>query len=118
EAGVGKSRLVRALRDLVSGGESDSGRGSVPSEGRGKERDSGEPLPRGRRPVPVDPSPLLWLEGRCLELGLSAGYALFVDLFRDYFAWAPEEDERTRGERLAACLQGFVARGDLAEERM
>jgi class 3 adenylate cyclase len=59
----------------------------------------------------------LWLEGRCVELNMRAGYALFADLFRQYFTWRPGEDDRMRGEQLMASLREFVARGDLPEER-
>jgi len=49
---------------------------------------------------------------------MTASYSLFVDLFRDYFAWQPaEEDDRTRSERLIACLRVFVEQGELSEER-
>ena len=41
----------------------------------------------------------LWLEGRCLQLAMTSSYSLFVDLFRDYFVWRPEADDRARGER-------------------
>jgi predicted ATPase/class 3 adenylate cyclase/DNA-binding SARP family transcriptional activator/regulation of enolase protein 1 (concanavalin A-like superfamily) len=94
EAGVGKSRLVAELKQTAL----------VPTEGR--------------------PAPL-WLEGRCLELGMNAGYWLFADLFRDYdhrcrggAPWPPDEDDRTRGERLAGCLWELAARGDLTTERV
>jgi predicted ATPase len=49
---------------------------------------------------------------------MTAGYSLFVDLFRDYFAWRPEEEEAARGERLARCLREFHERGDLSAEQV
>jgi predicted ATPase len=48
---------------------------------------------------------------------MTTSYSLFVDLFRDYFAWRPEEDDRARGERLAACLREFIEQGKLSEEQ-
>ena len=48
---------------------------------------------------------------------MTTSYSLFVDLFRDYFAWRPEEDERARGQRLIALLQEFVEQGKLSEEQ-
>jgi class 3 adenylate cyclase/tetratricopeptide (TPR) repeat protein len=111
DAGVGKSRLVAELKAapgswLLAPGQDDDNRSGV----RAQAPPSQEPRARSQeRP--------LWLEGRCLELGMTAGYWLFVDLFREFFAWRPEEDDLVRGERLAACLREFVTRGDLTEER-
>jgi class 3 adenylate cyclase/tetratricopeptide (TPR) repeat protein len=114
EAGVGKSRLVAELRAGLTpppcppprSGEGGTlpDPGFSPSPLRGGGRGEGSAAP-------------LWLEGRCLELSMTASYWLFVDLFRDYFAWQPEEDDRARGERLEACLRQFVARGELSAER-
>jgi class 3 adenylate cyclase len=59
----------------------------------------------------------LWLEGRCLQLGMSTGYSLFADLFTDHFAWGPDEDEPERAARIAASLQALVVRGHLDVER-
>jgi tetratricopeptide (TPR) repeat protein len=66
---------------------------------------------------PGERSTPLWLEGRCLELGMTASYSLFVDLFHDTFAWRPEEAEPERVARLITSIQEFVARGDLSAER-
>src|SRR5207247_296077 len=57
------------------------------------------------------------LEGHCLELSMTTGYSVFIDLFRDYFGWRLEDDERARGERLAAWLRESLTRGELAAER-
>src|SRR5205807_956091 len=48
---------------------------------------------------------------------MTSGYSLFVDLFRDYFAWRPEETDETRRQRLVASLREFVEQGELSEER-
>src|SRR5262249_53666047 len=61
EAGVGKSRLVAEAKPVGSG------QSAVASESR------------GHYPLSTAHYPLLWLEGRCLELGMTTGYALFVD---------------------------------------
>jgi adenylate cyclase len=104
------ARLKEALAELLNG------RGQmvtlIGEAGVGKSR-----LVAELRSVATASSPL-WLEGRCLELGMTASYWLFIDLFRDYFAWGPEEDEQARGERLAACLREFVAQGLLTGERV
>src|SRR5262249_52797285 len=69
------------------------------------------PAPSTQHPVP------LWLEGRCLELNLTTGYSLFLDLLRDYFGWRPEERDEERALRLIATLRQFVEQGDLTAER-
>jgi adenylate cyclase len=118
EAGMGKSRLVAELKESAGGltsppsplPEARRGRGSSAAETSVSPPRFGEG--QGERLPP------LWLEGRALELGMSAGYWLFVDLFRDFFTWRPEEDDRTRGGRLAESLRKLAARGDLSEEQV
>jgi class 3 adenylate cyclase/tetratricopeptide (TPR) repeat protein len=93
EAGLGKSRLVAELKEIA--------------------------LVAADRPPPTDDGPTpLWLEGRCLELGMTTGYWLVVDIFRDHFAWLPDEDDVSRGERLVEWLQELVAQGALTMERV
>jgi adenylate cyclase len=114
EAGVGKSRLVAELkagRSSPPGSLPGAGKESIPAvtvSSSSSPPRSGEGL--GERFAPF------WLEGRCLELGMTASYWLFVDLFRDYFA-RRGDNERGHAERLAAALQEFVAQGDLTDER-
>ena len=48
---------------------------------------------------------------------MTIGYSLFVDLFRDYFAWRPDENDEARGQRLASALGEFVEQGKLSEEQ-
>src|SRR5262249_12894699 len=104
EAGVGKSRLVAELKSDVQA----FGRSGVQGE---------------RRPYSLTPERLtartavLWLEGRCFELGMTASYSLFVDLFRGYFAWETEECDGKQGERLAASLHALVEQAGLTAER-
>jgi class 3 adenylate cyclase/tetratricopeptide (TPR) repeat protein len=104
EAGVGKSRLVAELKAGCR----------VSGVGCRKTRSHDTRRPRA---APLHSDTLLWLEGRCLELGTSASYWLFVDLFRDYFAQRGE-DERGHAEQLAAALQEIVAQGGLTQERV
>src|SRR5262249_51217536 len=42
---------------------------------------------------------------------------VFVDLFRDFFGWRPEEEEAARGARIVETLQAFVERGALSAAR-
>jgi adenylate cyclase len=98
EAGVGKSRLVAELKAGVGCWVLGVGSGrSVPT-------------PNTQYPTP------LFLEGRCLELAMSASYSVFIDLFRHYFAWTPEGEERASGERLDACLRELIQQGELTAE--
>ncbi|MGI8916515.1 MAG: ATP-binding protein, partial [Chloroflexota bacterium] len=60
----------------------------------------------------------MWLEGRCLDLGASVGYWPFIDLLRSHFGFTAEDDERGRGERLAAVLRQLVEQGDLSPARL
>src|SRR5204862_121813 len=77
----------------------------------------GQAEPGRSVPTPNTQHPtLLFLEGRCLELGMSASYSVFIDLFCHYFAWTPEGEERARGERLDACLRELIQQGELTAE--
>jgi DNA-binding SARP family transcriptional activator/class 3 adenylate cyclase len=87
EAGIGKSRLVAELSQATLAPAGEDG--LVP----------------------------LWLEGRCLELDTAAGYAPFVDVLRQYFAWGAREAERRRYERVTSSLQGLVEGGGLEQGR-
>jgi class 3 adenylate cyclase/predicted ATPase len=92
EAGVGKSRLVAELKEFAL----------APSS-----------------PGSLTPSPFpLWLEGRCLSLGVTAGYWPFIDIFRDYFGWGSDESDRSRGERIVERLGELVTQGDLSKARL
>jgi class 3 adenylate cyclase len=113
---IGRDKELAQLQEALA--ETLQGRGQVVTligeAGLGKSRLVAELKLAAARGVT---SPL-WLEGRCLELNMTASYSLFVDLLRDAFAWQPEENDRARGERLVASLQAFVARQDLSAERV
>jgi adenylate cyclase len=59
----------------------------------------------------------IWLEGRCLDLGMPPSYAPFLDILGQYFSWAVWDDERGRCVRIEAVLQEMVHRGTLAQSR-
>ena len=59
----------------------------------------------------------LWLEGRCVELGMTASYWPFIDIFREHFGWKPDDDGSIRAESIVKALAKMVARSDLPEER-
>ena len=62
-------------------------------------------------------SEIIWLEGRCLELGMTASYWSFIDIFHEYFAWRSEDDERARAQSIVSSLGDMVKIGDLTQER-
>ena len=89
EAGIGKSRLVTELKEYI-GSES---------------------------AIDNPKSEILWLEGRCLELGMTASYWSFIDIFHEYFAWSSEDNENERARSIVSALGDMVKRGDLSQER-
>ena len=62
-------------------------------------------------------SNLIWLEGRCLEMGATASYWPFVDLFRGYFAWGPRDGKRIRARHLIDALREMKQQGNLSTEQ-
>jgi predicted ATPase/DNA-binding SARP family transcriptional activator/class 3 adenylate cyclase/regulation of enolase protein 1 (concanavalin A-like superfamily) len=131
EAGVGKSRLVTELKqanlsDLRfttivpeakrSGIYDDSPRSEAEWDLRLGDRELKSEIQNPKSAKGAQ-SEILWLEGRCLELGMAASYWPFMDIFRVYFAWQPEDDEVARAERLVSVVQEMVERGDLSAEQ-
>ena len=111
---IGRDQEFSALREALH--EALEGHGQMVSligeAGVGKSR-----LVSELKAYLQDKSDVLWLEGRCLEMGRGASYWPFIDIFREYFAWRAEDDERTRAERIVSSLREMVGRGDLSEER-
>jgi adenylate cyclase len=106
EAGVGKSRLVAEMKQSVGGGVWSGTRVVVDASDAS-----------ARTPHPLHPTPL-WLEGRCLELGMGVSHSVFIDLLTSHFGWGAGLDERGRGARIVALLRDMVVRGDLSAERL
>jgi adenylate cyclase len=144
EAGVGKSRLVSELRALADrrahpGIGAEAGwKSGVVTDAAVADHTSPVPL---ASPLP-DPVSLLWLAGRCPEIGMTASYSPFVELFQDYLAWRRGQPADVLGRRsghgeppaarsqgsdngdggsvsagLLASLHEIAARGDLPYER-
>ncbi len=64
-----------------------------------------------------DKPEILWLEGRCLEMGRGAGYWPFLDIFRQYAARCTEEGEDADAGRIMSSIQELAGRGDMSAER-
>ena len=92
EAGIGKSRLVTEFKRIALASA------DLQSE--------------------VQSCPPLWLEGRCIELGMTVNYWSFIDAFREYFNWGSEDDDCTRGKRIVSVTQDMVKQEWLSEEQL
>ncbi|MGH2350845.1 MAG: AAA family ATPase, partial [Chloroflexota bacterium] len=103
EAGVGKSRLVGELRALAGASPESGG----PDSG-------GAELGTGNQEL----GPPVWLEGRCLDVGMVVSYWPFLDMLQGLLGWRPGDDDRERVGRIVATLQALVARGSLTPERV
>lgn len=68
-----------------------------------------------REQGPLSP---LWLTGSCQEMSQTASYWPFIDLFRDYFAWHPDDDKQARAGRIMVALQTLADQGHLTTEQM
>jgi class 3 adenylate cyclase len=112
EAGVGKSRLVDELENMVG-----SMQKAVGSES--EFQSLWGPLFAGHVIASADRQPLTacWLEGRCLEMGKAASYWPFIDIFHAYFGWGPEDDDHQRSKIITSSLREMVSPGDLSQER-
>ena len=60
---------------------------------------------------------VLWLEGRCLELGMDVSYWPFQDMLRQYFAWSEEEEAPHNDQRVADSIQSLIEAGYLLAAR-
>ena len=52
----------------------------------------------------------LWLEGRCLDIGVGAAYWPFIDMLRHFFTWRPEDTDRKHMERIEQAINDLEAR--------
>jgi predicted ATPase/DNA-binding SARP family transcriptional activator len=83
EAGIGKSRLVTELKQAAGAAD--------------------------EHPT----SQLRWLEGRCLEMMISASYWPFLDLLHTSLGWQPADEEDRRAGGIVVALDALVAAGHL-----
>lgn len=109
------ARLKDSLAEAIGGtgqivsiiGEAGVGKSRLVSELRGVVRPEGDGQP--------DP---LWLEGRCLELGMTATYWPFIDMLREYFGFSSEDEEAARAVRVVSTLNELQQGGALSEVRV
>jgi adenylate cyclase len=108
------SRLEDALAQVLLG------RGQMVSligeAGVGKSRLVAE-LKQVAFPDAGQESNLLWLEGRCLDLGTAPSYAPFVDMLHALWGWGAREAELRRYERLTQFLTEMVEQKTLGQQR-
>ena len=115
---IGREKELSGLADALT--EVRAGRGQIVTligeAGVGKSRLIAELKEMALTHVADQPPPL-WLEGRCLDVGMAVSYWPFLDMLRAYFAFLPEDDDRVRGTRIAASVAALVQRGDLTERQ-
>jgi tetratricopeptide (TPR) repeat protein len=111
---IGREKELAGLSDALAAVR--AGRGQIVTligeAGVGKSRLVAELKELALAPVADQPLPL-WLEGRCLDVGMAVSYWPFLDLLRAHFAFLPEDDDRARGARVSAAVDALVGRGDL-----
>ncbi|MCH8838519.1 MAG: AAA family ATPase, partial [Candidatus Marinimicrobia bacterium] len=115
---IGRDDELQILKEALS--ETRKGKGQMVSvigeAGLGKSRLVDELKRNGAEEHEGESIPL-WLEGRCLELGMAASYWPIIDIFREHFGWKPEDADSVRAESLEGTLQEMVDRGDLTEDQ-
>jgi class 3 adenylate cyclase/tetratricopeptide (TPR) repeat protein len=115
---VGREKELAGLSDALAAVQ--AGRGQIVTligeAGVGKSRLIAELKELALTPVAGQPLPL-WLEGRCLDVGMAVSYWPFLDLLRAHFAFTPEDDDRARGARISSSVEVLVGRGDLPAAR-
>jgi DNA-binding SARP family transcriptional activator len=106
------ARLRQALDDILRGearlvtviGEAGVGKSRLVAEGHAAAQAAGEEGP-------------LWLEGRCLDIGISAAYWPFIDILRQLFSWKPEDTDRRHAERIEKTVNDLQKKGLLDPRR-
>jgi class 3 adenylate cyclase/tetratricopeptide (TPR) repeat protein len=115
---IGRDRELDQLKEALA--EVQAGRGQVAcvigEAGVGKSRLIAELKEVALTPQKDQPLPL-WLEGRCLDVGMTVSYWPFLDLLRPYIGLLPEEDEHSRGRRIIAAVEALVTQGALTPTR-
>ncbi len=50
----------------------------------------------------------LWLEGRCLSIGETVGYWVFIDLLKSFFSFESTEEQTAMGKKLATMVEELL----------
>ncbi|MBI1925747.1 AAA family ATPase [Candidatus Poribacteria bacterium] len=110
EAGVGKSRLVSELKIYLNEAanhppQSPRGQGegiieSPPHASRNLALERSEGTQYAIRNTQVGQSAVLWLEGRCISIGESIGYWVFIDILRSYLEFSESDTPKVLGEKI------------------
>ncbi|MBI1926342.1 AAA family ATPase [Candidatus Poribacteria bacterium] len=115
-AGVGKSRLVSELKTYLERMEGKEGR----EEGKeveqaasllGKQMEEREGWKDGsveQSAIRNKPPSSIWLEGRCLSIGESVGYWVFIDILKSYFQFDATNSERAMAEKITAAVKELL----------
>lgn len=115
---IGRENEFQIMEDALT--ETCGGKGQLVSvigeAGVGKSRLVAE-LKKKVAEIDQEESRPVWLEGRCLELGMSASYWPFIDIFREHFGWKPDDKDEARAANIKAALQDLVEDGHLTDER-
>ncbi len=95
EAGVGKSRLVAEMREYLDLRQEDKTEGIVPETSGLKSQVS---------------CPMSIFEGRCVSIGESIGYWVFIDMLRGYLDFAEDDTPETLGEKIVSSMKSLFPR--------
>ncbi len=116
---IGRDDALAALKTALD--KTVSGEGQVVSllaeAGIGKSRLVSElsnlaSVAGGARPA------VLWLEGRCQELGAAAGYWPFLEMLRTHFAWHRFEGAGERAASIVRSLENLEKKGSIDHDQL
>jgi class 3 adenylate cyclase/tetratricopeptide (TPR) repeat protein len=116
---IGRDRELADLQDALAKALGGDGQIAtvIGEAGVGKSRLTSELQQFAMTPTEDRAAPL-WLEGRCVELAVTASYWPFIDAFHAYFGTRTDDDDSVRAGAITAALQDLVDSGHLTAEKM